>query len=709
MSNKKFPYPVDRGYPEPFGITILGEGINFSFFCRHGDRVSLVLDWSNPHDKKSVRYEINLDSDTHKTGDIWHILIQSDNTDFTYGFRVAGTSRPELGLVFNSNNILIDPFCHTLTPREWGTSSSYGASPCCRPTKHDFNWRRDRPLKTPLAETIIYELHVRGFTRHENSQVSAPGTYLGIIEKIPYLQRLGITAVELMPVTEFNENDNDFINPETGEKLKNFWGYDPISFFALKSGYSSNPDNHINEFKSMVLALHQAGIEVILDMVYNHTGEGGYNGTTSSFRGIDNPIYYLLDQNLEYLNFSGCGNTMNCNHPVVREFIRKSLRFWVMEMHIDGFRFDLASIMGRDQKGYPLPNPPMIEMIAEDPILRDIKIIAEAWDAAGLYQVGSFSTDRRWAEWNGKYRDDIRSFMAGHNDTVAKLATRIAGSSDLYQSSARQPVNSINFITSHDGFTLHDLVSFNEKHNTDNGEQSRDGNNHNISWNSGAEGMTDDHEILALRTRRMKTFVLILFISQGVPMITAGDEFGHSRSGNNNSWCQDNKIGWLDWSLIETNRDLFRFFQNCIKLRKTYNLFRRADFFQHISTPNYNDNENEIYWQGLDPCKEDWSPHSHHLGFLLNGSANGQKAESHFFVMLNGSRDKETIFIIPDTPDHPQSCWYKIIDSSLSSPEDFVSPPTAAIKTGGRVRVKPMAGIVLQSHHRCDDKKVDYS
>ncbi len=698
MSIKKFPHPCDRGYPEPFGATMLAEGINFSFFSRHADLVFLVLDWPSSEDDSTIRYQIPLSPEFHKTGDIWHILIYSDNTRFSYGFRVEGDQLQDEGLVYDPATILIDPFCHKLRPRIWGGAADYGKTPCCRVIQHDFDWQQDRPLKTPLADTIIYELHVRGFTNHESSSVTAPGTYHGIIEKIPYLQSLGITAVELMPVMEFDENDNTFLNPETGEPLKNFWGYNPVSFFALKSGFSSDTENHINEFKQMVLELHQAGIEVILDMVYNHTGEGGYDGTTSSFRGIDNLIFYLLDpETREYLNFSGCGNTMNCNHPVVRELIRESLRYWVMEMHIDGFRFDLASIMGRDQTGEPLPNPPMVEMIAEDPILRDTKIIAEAWDAAGLYQVGTFSEDSRWAEWNGRYRDDVRSFMAGNDDSVTKLATRIAGSSDLYQTSFRKPINSINFITSHDGFTLHDLVSYNEKHNRQNGEKNRDGDDHNISWNSGVEGESNDPEIVQLRIRRTKTFALILFISQGVPMIVAGDEFGRSQRGNNNCWCQDNPTSWLDWNLADSNHGLLRFFRLCINLRKTNPIFRRVDFFQHLDASGC-ETDHDIRWQGLQPCEEDWSSSSHHLGMILNGKITENNNAAHFFIMLNGSRNESATFHLPKTPDHPQSHWRKIIDTSLHSPEDFVTPGSAQpVADDSQMVILPMSGIVLQS------------
>ncbi|MBU1567032.1 MAG: isoamylase, partial [Proteobacteria bacterium] len=555
MADKKKQRIQKRGYPLPAGVTILKEGMNFSIFARHATKATLVIDHLPEGSTKSIRHEFVLDPDENRTGDMWHILLLTHQRNFRYGYRFDGPKGNDgLGLVYDYNEILIDPCCSMLTPRQWGEPPFYGAGPCCMVNSHDFDWQDDRPLKTPLAETIIYELHVRGFTKDSNSDVQAPGTYRGIIEKIPYLKELGITAVELMPVTEFDENDAVFSNPETGERLKNFWGYNPVSFFALHSGYADDPSRAALEFKEMVRALHQAGIEVYLDMVFNHTGEGGYKGTTSSFRGIDNPIYYLLDSEQQYLNFSGCGNTMNCNHPVVRELILESLRYWVTEMHVDGFRFDLASILGRDQQGNVLANPPMIEVIGEDPVLRNTKMIAEAWDAAGLYQVGSFSTDSRWAEWNGRFRDDVRAFMIGDDNTVTHLATRIAGSSDLYEHSGRGPLCSINFITSHDGFTLSDLVSYDRKSNLANGENDRDGEKHNLSWNSGYEGACDQEEIIRLRQRRMKTFVVLLLLSQGVPMIAAGDEFGRSQQGNNNACCQDNEISWFDWQQLDSEQ-----------------------------------------------------------------------------------------------------------------------------------------------------------
>ena len=685
MIKQKSPSAPQRGHPLPYGTTILDHGINFALFSRHATAVTLVIETTG---KEENIQEIELDPELNRTGDVWHTFLATDDRDFRYGYRLDGeTDIRDQGLIYNREQTLIDPLCQNITGCRWGAEHPVANAPLCRLTINNFDWENDRPLKTPMVDSVIYELHVRGFTQDASSGVKHPGTYLGIIEKIPHLKDLGVTAVELMPVTEWDENDNVFIDPETGKKLKNYWGYNPLSFFALKSGFASDPDNHINEFKTMVRSLHKAGIEVILDMVFNHTGEGDYKGCTSSFRGIDNPIYYLLDEDdHEYLNFSGCGNTCNCNHPVVREMIRDSLRYWVMEMHVDGFRFDLASILGRDRKGHVLANPPMIEIIAQDPILRDTKIIAEAWDAAGLYQVGSFSQGTRWAEWNGKFRDDVRAFMAGHTNSVANLATRISGSSDLYQTSARTPCNSVNFITSHDGFTLYDLVSYEQKHNLRNGENNHDGDNHNISWNSGVEGDTDKKEILSLRYRRIRSLALILILSQGVPMITAGDEFGRSQKGNNNCWCQDNDTSWINWDLARNNKDLLRFFKKCFELRKNNLIFRRRNFFTKGM-------EQEITWQSLVPGTENWSANCHTLAFLLKG-----KGESDdFFIMLNSYRADDAEFIIPPVPGK-KNMWKRIIDTARIAPFDF-PPPGQAIRqdSGDKVLVKAMAAVVLQS------------
>ncbi|MDH3347483.1 MAG: glycogen debranching enzyme, partial [Desulfobulbaceae bacterium] len=440
---------------------------------------------------------------------------------------------------------------------------------------------------------------------------------------------------------------------------------------------------------------------VILDIVYNHTSEGGYDGHTASFRGIDNPIYYLLDPlSKAYLNYSGCGNTCNCNHPIMRTLIMDALRWWVVEMHVDGFRFDLASILGRDQNGDVLSNPPVVEQIAEDPILSNSKIIAEAWDAAGLYQVGSFSSHRRWAEWNGRFRDDIRSFIGGDHGTTASLATRIAGSSDLYQHNDRLPCNSINFITSHDGFTLWDLVSYNRKYNLENGENNRDGDNHNLSWNSGVEGETDDEEILALRNRRIRTMAVILFLSQGVPMLCAGDEFGRTQLGNNNAYCQDNEISWLDWRLLDKNKELFLFFKYLIKLRKDHQVFRRDDFFVLRNPEEEPLHLHEIIWHGLRPGRPDWSSESKTLAFTLNGLVPPHFEDDDFYVTLNGHSDVTARFEVPPPPMlHGRRSWKKIIDTTEEYPYATVECDQALrVSSGMELELAPMGCIVLQSY-----------
>ena len=684
------------GTPLPLGSTVTPQGINFALFSRHAQSVSLVI---APNSDRPEWVEFSLEPSIHKTGDIWHILLAGAPLDLRYGYRISGPHDPGgTGHFFDRSRILLDPYAREIHSADWGQPRScLGTEPCCLIDQHSYDWEEDRPLRIPLQDTIIYEMHVRGFTRHSSAKVECPGTFRGLTEKIGYLKRLGITAVELMPVTEFNENETIFVNPDTGERLKNFWGYSPLSFFAPKSGYSHVLEAPLNEFRDMVKALHRAGIEVILDIVYNHTAEGGADGPTTSFRGIDNTIYYLLDPwTRAYLNFSGCGNTCNCNHPIVRRLIMDALRWWVIDMHVDGFRFDLASILGRDAKGQVLANPPVVEMIAEDPVLADVKIIAEAWDAAGLYQVGNFSSHHRWAEWNGRFRDDVRAFMCGAPGMVPALATRLAGSSDLYQNHDRRPCNSINFITSHDGFTLAYLVSYNQKHNLSNGENNRDGDNNNQSWNSGVEGPTADKKILRLRSRRIRTLAVILFLSQGVPMLVAGDEFGRSQQGNNNAWCQDNPTSWIDWNLATSNRQQLRFFRKLIHLRKSHPIFRREDFFLVSNGSEEPVQILEIIWQGLKPGAPDWSPDCRTLAFVLNGSPLAGLEDDDFFVMLNGSATTAARFTVPPPSDN--RTWVRIIDTGRAAPFDFIDPEQAdKVECGSTLLVSNMGCVVLQS------------
>ncbi len=689
---------TEAGRPLPMGPSWTEQGINFALFSRHARSVSLLFRYGDG----DPLLEIPLDPVTNRTGDIWHICLKNDGRPICYGYRIV--QEPRQGWQLDTGDfIAIDPYCNQHRARGWGAPSMAGKEPVCVAAGPvDFDWQGDRPLLIPAAETIIYEMHVRGLTRHPTSTVKAPGTFSGVVEKIPYLKELGITAVELLPITEWDETDNRFVNPQSGQPLLNYWGYNPLSFFALRSGLAANPDEAVNEFKYLVRSLHQAGIEVILDLVFNHTAESDLSGTTSGFRAIDNHTYYLIDRQAnDYLNFTGCGNTVNTNHPVVRQMIIDSLRYFVSEFHVDGFRFDLAAIFNRDSDGVPIDNSPLVEMIAEDPVLRNCKMIAEAWDAAGLYQVGSFSASRRWAEWNGRYRDDVRTFMAGHPDSVHNLATRIAGSSDLYQDDGRGPLNSVNFVTSHDGFTLYDLVSYNNKYNEANGEQSRDGENHNLSWNSGFEGSPAPRRIEQFRLRRIKTLAALLLISQGMPMICAGDEIGRTQHGNNNTWCQDSEINWMNWRLSETDGALLRFFSKCIELRKRYPVFRRTDFFRN-GDETIPDQPPEIIWQSLNPGIEDWSPHSRELGFLLSGSPSPGDSGPSFFVMINGRRQTQKSFTIPHPAGyqaHP--AWGRIIDTAAAGPDDYIEIEAApTIFPGSTCLVEPMALVILRSREQ---------
>jgi glycogen operon protein len=519
---------------------------------------------------------IDLDPSRDRWGDIWSVFVPGLGAGTLYHFQADGPFDPERGQRFDGRARLIDPYAKALAGEFVFDEDGLLVPPRCVVIDDAFDWQGDRHLRRGLSDTVIYEMHVRGFTASPSSGAENPGTYLGVIEKIPYLKSLGVTAVELMPVHEFAA-----AMPTAGGVVRpNYWGYDPLAFFAPHRGYAADPapGAQVREFKEMVRALHAAGIEVILDVVFNHTAEGNHLGPTLSFKGLENRVYYMLgDGGSTYRNYTGCGNTINGNHPIVRELIFLCLRNWVHNYHVDGFRFDLASVLSRDRNGDIQPNPPVVEVITEDPALADTKIIAEAWDAAGAYQVGSFAR-LRWAEWNGRYRDDVRRFWRGDSAQTGHLATRIAGSSDLYAEHGRQPCHSINFVTSHDGFTLSDLVSYREKHNEANGEGNRDGDNNNFSENYGAEGPSRRPDIEAVRARQIRNMLATLLLSQGVPMLLFGDECRRTQRGNNNAWCQDNEVSWLDWSLVESNADLVRFVRELVRFRLGTPTLRRRTF-----------------------------------------------------------------------------------------------------------------------------------
>ena len=654
---------ISRGVPLPLGASVRRHGVNFAIFSKYATSCTLTLFEPGATDPY---VEFPLDPHANRTGQVWHVFVEGVDDGVQYGYRFDMQPNPAPQIHrFDPAHVLLDPYALALS-----NGSTWGAhKPGERPYRNSlivdnhYDWEHDQPLNIPLVDSVIYELHVRSFTVHPSSGVAHPGTFAGIVEKIPYLKKLGVTAVELLPVNEFEESDTDRVNPFTGEPLRNLWGYQSTAFFAPICAYSSNRADcePVREFKQMVRSLHQAGIEIILDMVFNHTAEGDEHGPTWSFRGIDNSTYYILEPGTgRYENFTGCGNTVNCNNPVVRDFIVDCLHYWVMEMHVDGFRFDLASILGRGQDGSVLKNPPLLESLAYDPVLANTKLIAEAWDAGGLYQVGSFPSWGRWAEWNGIFRDDIRKFAKGDAGMTSSLATRLLGSPDLYLTSAREPYHSINFITCHDGFTLNDLVLYDEKHNLENGENNTDGCNANYSWNCGVEGPSSDAAISELRLRQQKNFAAILLFSHGVPMLLAGDEIGRTQKGNNNAYCQDNEISWLDWRLAETNAGLLHFFQQMIAFRKRSPLLRRSDF-QLNGEGGFH-----ITWHGVKRGKPDWSSESRTVALQLTQLHDGDARDDLHFIANSYSGDLE--FELPQIGERE---WFRIVDTAQASPLDI--------------------------------------
>jgi isoamylase len=656
---------VKKGSSAPLGATVYAGGVNFSIFSKNATLIELLL---FDDEKAAVPAKIiPLDPNRHRTYHYWHVFVPDLKPGQIYGYRAHGPFAPERGFWFDGEKILLDPYgLAVAVPADYnrGAASRPGdnaavamKSVVADPGRYD--WEGDLPLKRPFAEAVIYELHVRGFTRHPSSGVAAVnrGTYAGLIEKIPYLKDLGVTAVELLPVFQFDPQD-------APAGRVNYWGYQPVSFFAPHHAYSlrQEPLGVLDEFRGMVKALHRAGIEVILDVVFNHTTEGGHGGPTLCYRGLANDFYYILEQDKSrYADYTGCGNTLNANQPIVRRLIQDSLRYWVTQMHFDGFRFDLASILSRDEAGRPLPNPPVLWDIESDPLLAGTKLIAEAWDAAGLYQVGTFVGDT-WQEWNGRFRDDVRRFLKGDTGSVSRVAARLLGSPDIYGHEEREAEQSVNFISCHDGFTLNDVVSYNHKRNEANGENNRDGSDDNLSWNCGAEGPTDDAAVEALRDRQVKNFFALELLAAGTPLLLMGDEVRRTQRGNNNAYCQDSDISWFDWSLLERHADIHRFV-------KALNAFRqRRDVVAEGGKLSLNQllQRAKIEWHGVALNRPDWSEHSHSLAFTLRSL----RARFVLHGMLNAYWESLT-FELPPIPPESEQRWRRCIDTALASPDDI--------------------------------------
>ena len=669
------------GKPFPFGAEIDSQGVNFSLFSRNGTRVVLNL-FKNENDRTPYA-QVEFDPKINRTGDIWHAYVPGIGAGTLYLFQVDGPFEPHAGHRFNFKQYLLDPYAKALTAtpvfsnlpsgykppfdkediEDYEFDSDHDFPKCVVTDSSSFDWEGDRPINRPMSETVIYETHVKGFTAQPGCGVAHPGTYAGFAEKISYLKYLNVNAVELLPVFEFDETENSNINMRTGEKLKNYWGYSTINFFSPKAGYAADksPGGCVNEFKNLVKQLHKNGIEIILDVVFNHTAEGNEHGVALSFRGLDNSIYYNLVGNHKeyYMNFSGCGNTFNCNQPVVRQFIIDCLRYWVTEYHIDGFRFDLASILCRAEDGRILSDSPLTVAISEDPLLRNTKIIAEPWDAGGAYQLGNFPGSR-WAEWNDRYRDDIRRFWRGDDNVSTGAATRIAGSSDIFAHEGKGPLASINYVTCHDGFTMNDLVSYNGKHNEENGEGNRDGSDSNLSYNYGFEGATANPQVERLRNKQIRNFILTLLISQGTPMLLGGDEFRRGQQGNNNAYCQDNAISWYDWNNCSMNSSMIEFTRRAVEFRLTHQVFRRSSFFRGGSNTSLPD----IQWYAPDGKAPDWNKLSRFVSFKLNGNdckKDDGSADNDFYIAVNADR-QDILVTLPCTEDGKK--WYRVADTS---------------------------------------------
>ncbi len=675
------------GASEPLGATVTVDGVNFSIFSKHATGLDLLL-FDHADDAKPARV-IALDAATNRTYHYWHIFVPRLRAGQIYGFRAHGPSDAAKGDRFDSGKVLLDPYGRAVVvPAGYNRTAAHekgdNAATAMKSVVVDvgaYDWEGDRPLGRPSSQTIVYEMHVRGFTKHPSSGLAEHkrGTYAGLIEKIPYLRDLGVTAVELLPIHQF-----DALDAPAGHL--NYWGYAPVSFFAPHAAYSSRPDplGPVDEFRDMVKALHKAGIEVILDVVFNHTAEGDETGPTICFRGLANRAYYVREgREGRYANYTGCGNTLNANHPIVRRMIVDSLRYWVREMHVDGFRFDLASVLSRDIDGHPLPNPPILWDIESDPALAGTKLIAEAWDAAGLYQVGSFLGDA-WKAWTGRFRDDVRSFVRGENDVVGRLADRLLGSPAVYGHKLREMEAAVNFVTCHDGFTLNDLVSYDRKHNEANGEGNRDGADDNRSWNCGAEGPTDDAPIEKLRNRQVKNFLTLTTLSLGIPMLLMGDEVRRTQRGNNNAYCQDDETSWFDWSLLRKHADVHRF----VTLLLARRVLRTSALEQRRVSLTEALRHATLAWHGVNLWRPDWSPDSHALVFGADLPSAGIRMQ-----MIMNAFWEPLAFELP-APE-PDKEWRRWIDTSLDSPEDIVPWQDAAAFSGSSYRAEARSVVVL--------------
>ena len=737
------------GNPGLLGAIPKAEGVYFSIFSRNATGMILCI-YEKPHDDVPVA-SLHLDPIRNRTGDVWHCFIPGLKSEVLYLWRAEGPFAPQEGHRFNPYKVLIDPYAKAITDGSLelcsalaydenspekdlsiSTTPNDGFMPKCVVVEDEYNWENDTPLNYPLKDCIIYETHVRGLTKSVTAKVKHHGTYRGVVEMIPYFKSLGITSLELLPVQEFDSSERFRRNPITGEKLSNYWGYSPIAFFAPESSYvfdegvdhdSYCPSYPVKEFKYMVRELHKAGIEVILDVVFNHTAEGNELGPTLSFRGLDNSIYYMLAEDKRYYrNYSGCGNTLNCNHPVLRTFIMDCLHYWVVTMHVDGFRFDLGSILGRDSQGNLLANPPVIESIAEDPILRDTKIIAEAWDAGGAYQVGAFPGGR-WAEWNDRYRDDVRRFWRGDEGFTPLLATRITGSSDLYLKNGKRPFHSINFVTSHDGFTMNDLVSYSRKHNEANGENNCDGIAENYSSNYGTEGPSNAPFIEETRNRQVKNFFATLLLSIGTPMLLGGDEFRRTQNGNNNAYCHDNELTWYDWSLLKKHKDIYRFVKCLIAFRKSHNAFRREDFFRGVGKRSignigasgqskinkYKPNDisdigtlPDIIWYDQNGLPPQWNKMGKVLVARINERISSGDFPCSYLLAFNASPEAVQICL---PHDNEQDIWKRVIDTSFPPPHEIEEKDQPVLSDQQKYLMSPRSFILLISICELDENQ----